>query len=239
MNGPQCTVIHTTLGKLRVPHSQRRALGRNSLIKLGTVSSVDSKPRLYLRETWHCVWAYYWCTVRPRRPCDGTTEPLCSVWTKWAPQKSVCQFVMHASVLGRDKAAGCRPSRCVEWRDQWCGFFVVFWTCREAGKWNAAVLVILQQSFSQHLPDLRMPSLFKVWSYSQRVSFLLSYLSEPVKPVVWHFGAHVRPSWAQKLFTKTMTVPWKTNVFWSQTRHRLPLNTYKYLTKKDQHMKKH
>ena len=37
-------------------------VGRGSLIKRGNVSSVDLK--LCLCETCHCVWAYYWCTVR-------------------------------------------------------------------------------------------------------------------------------------------------------------------------------
>jgi len=46
----------------RAPHSQRSMSGRGSLIKPGNASSVDSEPRLC--ETWHCVWAYYWCTVR-------------------------------------------------------------------------------------------------------------------------------------------------------------------------------
>lgn len=39
-------------------------VGRDSVVKEGDVSSVDSKPELYLCEAFHCVQPYYWCEVR-------------------------------------------------------------------------------------------------------------------------------------------------------------------------------
>lgn len=38
-------------------------VGRDSVIKEGNVSSVDSKPELYLCEAFHCIQPYYWCEV--------------------------------------------------------------------------------------------------------------------------------------------------------------------------------
>lgn len=37
----------------------------------------------------------------PLCPWGGTTGPLCSVWTEWAPQERVCQIVLHASLRQR------------------------------------------------------------------------------------------------------------------------------------------
>ena len=76
-----------------------QSVRRWSLVKRGSESSAALKPRLLLRETCHCVWAYYWFTVCHWALAVGQRSlcALCSVWTKWAPQMWGCQIVMRAS----------------------------------------------------------------------------------------------------------------------------------------------
>lgn len=65
----------------------------------------------------------------PLCPWGGTTEPLCSVWTEWAP-------------LWESAKLSCM---CLCVRELLCE------TCREAGKWNTAVVLIVKQAFFNHI----------------------------------------------------------------------------------------
>lgn len=90
------------------PHlllSQCSTLGEALLLNEGMYSSVDLKPRTL--SLWNLVLCLGLLLMHspPLCPWGGTTKPLCSVWTKWAPQKRDCQIVMHVSLHQRDR--GC------------------------------------------------------------------------------------------------------------------------------------
>lgn len=131
------------------PHSVEH-VGRGSLIKPGNVSSVDSKPRLYLRETWHCVWAYYWCTVRHSSlGWDNGASVLCldKVGTSEVSLPN-CHACVSASERYRLQAV-------LPLGMERLGCGLLWWMCREAGTWNTAAFGHTKTAFSPHLQDFR------------------------------------------------------------------------------------
>ncbi len=141
-----CTVTpHQKCPSLTVQYA-----GGGSLIKRGNVSSVDSKPRLYLCETCHCVWAYYWCTVR-RSVLGAGQRSLCALSGQSGHLRSEpAKIVMQVSLRQRD--TGCLAA----WRARIRKWFAVVkrgWKVKHSCRFDT------ETAFSTHLQDFRNPNI--------------------------------------------------------------------------------
>lgn len=139
--------LYTVTPRQKSPVHSEQYVGSGSLIKWGNVSSVDSKPRLYLCETCHCVGAYYWCTVHHSVLGVGQRS-LCALSgqsghlrSKSAKLSCMCLCVrkIQAALLRGMKRLGC-CSMCL----------------REAWKCNTAAVLILKQAFHHIYRTLEM-----------------------------------------------------------------------------------